>query len=209
IFSCMAACKITSLLSNQSFKDQFASALPISISSCLRLVMTAFVRSAVKFSVKAVRPSSASFPQSAFACLLSVNEPNLQIRPPTEEMHLKFSHHYFAGGIEPQLFGSPFTFDDWYPGCLRFPAPSDQNQRGGEPSPTRCLLDGKRWIPDNLPELALSQSKHSHAPCLSRKRDPRRRKCVDHAVQPSRSRRSWQNFPTKHGSRPSRLRSHQ
>src|SRR5262245_57695877 len=105
--------------------------------------------------------------------------------------------------------GLSLTFAGWSPASLRFPTPSDRNQRGGEPSSTRCLLDGKCWLPDNLPELGLSPTKHSHAPCLSRKQDSRRRKCVDHAVQPSRSRRSWQNFPTKHGSRPSRLRSHQ
>src|SRR4029077_16297118 len=79
----------------------------------------------------------------------------------------------------------------------------------GEPSSTRCLRGGKRWIREDLPELGLSQSKDSHARCPSRTQDPRPRKCVDHAVQPSRSSKSWLNSPTKRGSRPSQLRSHQ
>ena len=50
------------------------------------------------------------------------------------------------------------TFAHRSPACLKLPASADCDQRGGEPSSTRCLRDGKRWIPEDLPELGLSQS---------------------------------------------------
>jgi len=63
------------------------------------------------------------------------------------------------------------------------------------------------------PKICLSLVFHNHnihmLRCSSRKQDPRRRKYVARVVRPSPSSKSWLDSPTKRGSRPSRLGSHQ